>query len=321
MPAFSHKYSSEMSHNFGACCRGFASGVALLGLLLALAGCSHESPKADSPPPRRESVKNVNKAEKPKDSLRGGQRNEDAETYVKPFTLPEKGFQIELIPDVVMEFIGIPSGSFMMGNNVEGVRRHREAIAEPYYLGKYEVTQQQWQALMGNNPSMHKGPPNRPVERINWDDCQTFLQKLNEKCGDSGKKFGLPTEAQWEFACRSGITLRFNSTDNPDKIGDYGWYGLNAQLETHPVGQKKPNAWGLYDMHGNVAEWCADNAANTSEGKLAGNTDPSGSGEFHVVRGGLWRDSASAVTSMSRIVRRATVTLRFDGFRVMAAPK
>jgi formylglycine-generating enzyme required for sulfatase activity len=145
----------------------FLDGVVLLVWLFAVAGCSREAPRADSPPPRREAVKNVKHAENPKDSLRGAQRSEDVETYVKPFTLAEKEFQIELAQGVVMEFVGIPPGSFMMGNNLEGVRRHRETIAEPYYLGKYEVTQQQWQALMGNNPSLHKGPPTRPVERPN----------------------------------------------------------------------------------------------------------------------------------------------------------
>ena len=242
---------------------------------------------------------------------------------VKPLSLPEKELKIELAPDVFMELVGVPAGSFMMGNNKEGVRRHRETIAEPFYLGKCEVTQAQWQTLIGANPSLHKGPPNRPVERIDWDDCQAFLKKLNEKCGDkSGMRFALPTEAQWEFACRAGITMRYESTDNPDKIGDYAWYGLNSHLETHPVGEKKPNAWGLYDMQGNVAEWCADNVGATPAGKMAGeNIDQQGSGDYHVVRGGLWRDSASAVTSMSRVVRHATVTLRFDGFRVMAVPK
>jgi len=240
-------------------------------------------------------------------------------TTVEPFTLGEKEYKIDLAPGIVMEFVGIPPGSFMMGNNRQGIRRHEEKITKPFYLGKYEVTQEQWQAVMGTTPSLHKGPPKRPVERINWDDCQAFLQKLNEKFGNSGMRFGLPTEAQWEWACRAGATLRIDSTDNPDKIEEYAWLGTNSGLETHPVGEKKPNKWGLYDMHGNVAEWCADNATNMADSQL-----PEGAGaggDFHVVRGGAWRDAAREATSMTRVLRRDTVSLRFDGLRVLCEPK
>jgi formylglycine-generating enzyme required for sulfatase activity len=230
-------------------------------------------------------------------------------TTVERFALPTREFAIELPSGVRMEFVGIPAGSFTMGNRATGVRRHRETIAKPFYLGKYEVTQEQWRAVMGNNPSLHQGPPQRPVERVQWDDCQAFLAKLNAECGKTGMPFGLPTEAQWEFACRAGAALRSDATDSsPERIGNYGWFAANAKLETHPVGQKLANAWGLYDMHGNVAEWCADNAA------------PTAGGEFHVVRGGGWKDGARDCASTSRVERRGRVSLRFDGFRVLAAP-
>lgn len=281
--------------------------------LSAIGGCSRKKkqptveskPTASGMPARAGGVKEQHPAEMP--------------TSVKPFTLAEKEYKIELAPGIAMEFAGIPPGTFMMGNNRLGIRRHEEKIAKPFYLGKYEVTQEQWQAVMGNAPSLHKGPPKRPVERINWDDCQAFLQKLNEKFGDSGMRFGLPTEAQWEWACRAGTTMRIDSTDNPDKISEYGWFGTNSGLETHPVGEKKPNKWGLYDMHGNVSEWCADNATNMADEQLP---EGAGSGgDFHVVRGGGWRDATRESSSMSRVLRRGTVSLRFDGFRVLCEPK
>jgi formylglycine-generating enzyme required for sulfatase activity len=227
-------------------------------------------------------------------------------TTVEPFTLPDKKFTIELAPGIPLEFVGVPAGTFTMGNRTTGVRRHQETIAQPFYLGKYEVTQEQWKAVMGNNPSLHKGPPRRPVERVDWDECQTFLRKLNERFGGTGMRFGLPTEAQWEFACRAGAPLRRDSTDDLDRIGGYGWFAANAKLETHPVGEKRANPWGLYDVHGNVAEWCAQSTAG---------------GEFHAVRGGNWMNSARECASTSRLLRRGRVSFRFDGLRVMCAPK
>jgi len=289
----------------------------LIGGLLLLpsqTGCSRKTkqPAADSKRPV--SGVSARPAGSPKE-----QHAAEIPTTVEPFTLAEKEYKIELAPGIAMEFVGIPPGSFMMGNNRLGIRRHEEKIAKPFYLGKYEVTQEQWQAVMGTTPSLHKGPPKRPVERINWDDCQTFLQKLNEKFGSTGMRFGLPTEAQWEWACRAGTTMRIDSTDNPDKIEEYAWLGTNSSLETHPVGEKKPNKWGLYDMHGNVAEWCADNATNMADAQLPEGAGPGG--DFHVVRGGAWRDAAREATSMTRVLRRDTVSLRFDGFRVLCEPK
>jgi formylglycine-generating enzyme required for sulfatase activity len=167
---------------------------------------------------------------------------------------------VDLGGGVKMEFVLIPAGSFMMGDEKGSDRQkpaHKVTITKPFYLGKYEVTQEQWQAMMGTNPSYLKGPKN-PVECVSWKDCQAFLAKLNEKLRADGAKFGLPTEAQWEYACRAGTTTIFSFGDDPKNFGDYAWYGRNSDQKTHPVGQKKPNVWGLYDMHGNVCEWCDD---------------------------------------------------------------
>jgi formylglycine-generating enzyme required for sulfatase activity len=292
-----------------------AAGVCGLALLLAFAGCG-EYP---APAAKRVETRPDGKDARADRSRTPSEPDEpEIPTTVEPFTLPDKKFAVELAPGIPLEFVGIPAGAFTMGNRATGVRRHRERIAKPFYLGKYEVTQEQWQAVMGNNPSLHKGPPRRPVERVNWDECQAFLRKLNEKFGGTGMCFGLPTEAQWEFACRAGAAVRLDSTDRLDRIADYGWCAANAKLETHPVGEKRANKWGLYDMHGNVAEWCADNATNIADGR-AGQSGTAG-GEFHAVRGSNWKNSARECFSTARLERRGRVSFRFDGLRVLCAP-
>ena len=199
-----------------------------------------------------------------------------------------RGLTLDLGGGVEMEFVLIPAGSFMMGGEKGADDEkpvHKVTITKPFYLGKYEVTLEQW-AVMGNFPSTFKGPK-KPLERMSWDGCQSFLAKLNEKFRSGGVKFGLPTEAQWEYACRAGTTTQWSFGDDSAKLDDYAWSGKKANSTTHPVGQKKPNAWGLYDMHGNVWEWCADwygkdyYATSPAE-------DPVGpdSGSSHVLRGG-----------------------------------
>jgi formylglycine-generating enzyme required for sulfatase activity len=125
----------------------------------------------------------------------------------------------------------------------------------PFAIGKYPITQEQYEAVMGTNPSWFKNNPQNPVEKVSWYDARSFCQKLSQI---TGKLYRLPTQEEWEYACRAGTNTRFYFGDDANQLGDYAWYWGNSQKTTHPVGQKKPNAWGLYDMHGNVSEWCEE---------------------------------------------------------------
>jgi len=156
----------------------------------------------------------------------------------------------------------IPSGSFKMGGDKKleqaedhETPRHLVKINKVFFMGKYEVTQAQWSEMMNNNPSEFKDDI-RPVERVSWNDVQAFIQKLNIK--EETNKYRLPTEAEWECAARAGSESSYCFGSDINTLSLHAWYRKNSKDETHPVGQLKPNAWGLYDMHGNVHEWCQD---------------------------------------------------------------
>jgi formylglycine-generating enzyme required for sulfatase activity len=217
-----------------------------------------------------------------------------------------------------MEFTLIPAGSFTMGadKNFEDADddetpQHRVSISRPFYLGAYEVTQAQWTAVMGNNPSSFKGLSN-PVEMVSWDDVQAFIQRLNAKEGHN--RYRLPTEAEWEYAARAGTTGAYSFGDDEDSLGRYAWYWDNSGEKTHLVGQKQPNAWGLYDMYGNVWEWVQDCYEKYSSSSV---TDPKGpsSGSYRVRRGGSWgrfaRDCRAAYRNRNwSIIRRNDIGFR-----------
>lgn len=207
---------------------------------------------------------------------------------------------IDLGGGVKMDLVFIPAGSFPMGSETGHVNEkpiHKVTITKPFYLGKYEVTQEQWRAVMGDNPSRSKGP-HKPVENVSWNDCQAFLKKLSEKM--PGRTFRLPTEAQWEHACRAGTTTEFFFGNNPAGMFDYAWWA-DTTSETHPVGEKKPNPWGLFDMYGNVWEWCSDWWAEYTADEAV---DPSGpaSGSDRALRGGAWSSPVEICRSASRII-------------------
>ncbi len=180
----------------------------------------------------------------------------------------------------------IPPGIFMMGSELSGDEKpvHRVEITRPFYLGVYPVTQAEWKKVMGSNPSSFKGDRN-PVETISWDDCQKFIKNLNSM--EKTDSYRLPTEAQWEYACRAGSEGKWCFGDNESELVKYAWYDKVSGNETHPVGELKPNAWGLYDMHGNVWDWCEDYYGSYPSGSVTDPTGPS-SGSYRVGRGGSW---------------------------------
>jgi len=199
--------------------------------------------------------------------------------------------------DEMLRFVRIPAGTFMMGspeNEDERFSRetqHKVTLTRPFEMMVTPVTQALWQAVMGNNPSRFKGP-DLPVENVSWDDAQEFIQKLNQMLGTDSLR--LPTEAEWEYACRAGTTgARYG------ELGEVAWYYDNSDQKTHPVGQKAPNAWGLYDMLGNVWEWCQDWHGSYPSGPVTDPTGPS-AGSFRVDRGGSWRNYARGVRAALR---------------------
>jgi formylglycine-generating enzyme required for sulfatase activity len=194
----------------------------------------------------------------------------------------------------------IPPGSFMMASaNSDNDEKpvHEVTISQAFYIGKYEVTQSQWEAVMGNNPSHFKDCGGScPVEQISWNDAQDFINKLNE--ANDGYKYRLPNEAEWEYACRAGTTGDYYAAD----VDDISWYGDNSGKKTHPVGGKQPNAFGLYDMSGNVWEWCRDwYHENYNGAPTDGSPWLSGGEQKHrVLRGGSWYVSAAYLRSAGR---------------------
>jgi formylglycine-generating enzyme required for sulfatase activity len=215
---------------------------------------------------------------------------------------PPEGIRFDLGGGVTMKCVLIPAGEFVMGSpdsehgrgDKEGPR-HEVTICKPFYMGVTEVTQAQYEAVMGENPSKFKGATN-PVDMVSWNDATEFCKKLSEKTCQTVR---LPTEAEWEYACRAGTQTQFSFGDDPSALGDYDWWFGNSGATTHPVGQKKPNSWGLYDMHGNGWEWCADWYGDYPKRPV---TDPQGpaSGSFRVLRGGAWYGNPSSCRSARR---------------------
>ena len=225
-----------------------------------------------------------------------------------PHDVHSKELTIDLGGGVKMEFVLIPAGSFLMGSD-QGAKDelpvHRVVISRPFYMAKHEVTQSQWEAVMGKDKRLTElsegdndmSGPSKAMNGLSWTACQNLISKLKQKSPDHA--FALPTEAQWEYACRAGSTSEFYFGDDASELGEYAWFagnmiwpglpGYRGRTFYHDVGKKKPNVWGLYDMHGGVWEWCADryDADYYFDSPFL---DPSGpeSGRFRVLRGGSW---------------------------------
>ncbi len=232
-----------------------------------------------------------------------------------------------LIPSIGYKMIYISPGTFKMGSpfseqgRYDDELRHTVTLTKGFYMGAAEVTQEQWKKIMGNNPSTFKNcGSDCPVEQVSWNDCQEFILHLNRH--EKTRRFRLPTEAEWEYACRAGSGLAFANGDITETKCGYdpnldtiGWYCGNTEEKTQPVAKKGPNAWGLYDMHGNVWEWCQDWYGEYKLGHVA---DPKGpaSGSGRVFRGGGWGLNARTCRSAFRDKYAPDLKCKFLGFRL-----
>lgn len=244
-------------------------------------------------------------------------------------TTPTETKQSSIVPDttkpgtvmsnqVGMEFIYVPVGSFVMGSDKGGTDErpaHKVTLRRGFYIGRYEITQAQWQSVMGTNPSNFKGQ-DLPVEQVSWTDAQMFIKKLNER--NEAFIYRLPTEAEWEYACHGGMT-----GDSMGQLDALAWYYNNSAGTTHPVGEKQPNAWGLYDTLGNVWEWCEDVYHDSYKGAptdgsawLAG-----GDQRYKVLRGGSWIDNAFYCRTNERIRGTPDTRQRNSGLRLVAVAR
>lgn len=265
-------------------------------------------------------TKNKAEAELKERERMAAEANKKTEAVKAAFVASNGGDTIALAPNVEMTVAFIGPGSFTMGSssNEEGHSSNENQVevtlSQSFWLAKTELTQAQWEAVMGSNPSQFKGP-NLPVENVSWEDAQAFIAKLNDKqILPEGWKFALPTEAQWEYACRAGEKRPYSG----GSLDEAGWYAGNSGGKTNEVAKKKPNAWGLYDMHGNVDEWCADWYEDTLKGgiDLVG---PS-SGALRVLRGGSWYDDASNCRAAYRFRFDPGGRINFLGFRPALVP-
>jgi len=216
-----------------------------------------------------------------------------------------------------MKFLLIPAGELNMGSEESDDEKpvHKVKIKNPFYLGTYPVTLREWKVVMDDEPSDFKGD-DLPVETVSWDNVQEFIKKLNVKEGTD--KYRLPSEAEWEYACRAGTTTKYSFGDSESELGGYAWYDDNSEGKTHPVGQKDPNSWGLHDMHGNVWEWVQDEWHDDYDGAPTdGSAWESGDGANRVNRGGSWGGPAGFCRSADRFHDDPGFRDRYLGFRLL----
>ena len=240
----------------------------------------------------------------------------------------------EITNSIGMKLVLIPKGTFMMGSpeSEEGrykddETQHEVTISKDYYLGVYEVTQAQYEKVMGKNPSHFQGAivgnenADLPVDRVSWEDAVEFCKKLSDLPEEkkAGRVYRLPTEAQWEYACRAGSKTAYSFDDEEGLLPEYGWFNRNSSRRTHTVGLLEPNAWSLYDMHGNVWEWCSDWYEEYPKGAVSDPTGPK-EGSIRVFRGGSGFNVAAIC--LSAIRGRSAPSLRNNniGFRLALSP-
>ena len=214
---------------------------------------------------------------------------------------------------LINNMVYVSGGTFIMGGDDSSDQMPTHSVTlSSYYICKYEVTQALWRAVMGSNPSNFKGN-NLPVENVSWYDCQTFIKRLNSY---TGRDFRLPTEAEWEFAARGGNYSRHYKYSGSNNLDDVAWYIDNSNKRPHPVGTKQPNELGLYDMSGNVGEWCSDWDGSYSSYSQTNPTGPN-SGSFRVHRGGFWRYNARYCRTPERNSKTPDYCVNYLGLRLV----
>jgi formylglycine-generating enzyme required for sulfatase activity/serine/threonine protein kinase len=240
------------------------------------------------------------------------------ETSDEPIDLQET-----LVNSIGIELKLIPAGAFTMGQagSDSDETPHEVTLTQPFYIGVYEVTNAQWQRVMGSVPRNREDGDDLPVANVSWDDANEFCRRLSALAEEkqAGRVYRLPTEAEWEYACRAGTTKQWSFGEDESRLGDYAWFGGNSDGQTHAAGTKKPNAWGLFDMHGNVWEWCSDWYGGHGEGEV---TDPQGPsrGIGRVIRGGSWDDAAGNCGSANRGRDVPSSRIVILGFRLALSP-
>ena len=249
-------------------------------------------------------------------------RDKDRHAALLKDTMParkaksEKYLALDLANGVTMKLVLVPAGKFTMGPPKRG---RQVAVSRPFFMGVTEVTQAHWKAVMNTEPwkkeALARSGDNYAANCISWNDATAFCKALSKKTGRAAR---LPTEAEWEYACRAGATTAYSFGDDESRLGDYAWYSDNAygkdEKYAHAVGVKKPNAWGLYDMHGNVWEWCTDLPA-----KGAGASGPKSptTGKSRVFRGGSWHNGSRRCLATSRYEEVPGIGHGGSGFRVV----
>jgi formylglycine-generating enzyme required for sulfatase activity len=242
----------------------------------------------------------------------------------------------QITNSIGMKLVLIPAGEFLMGSpdsdqyaRDDEKPQHQVQITRPFYLGVTQVTQGQYRGVTGENPSLFKGSDDLPVEKVSWNDAIAFCNKLSELEGlkpyyqsgagvpSGGDGYRLPTEAEWEYACRAGTTTRYSFGDDEASLAEFAWFDANSSGKTHPVGQKRPNTFGLYDMHGNVWEWCWDGFGKDFY-RQSPVVDPAGplQASSRVIRGGGWVNVPRSARSASRGGPAPDYRISYLGFRL-----
>ncbi|HUQ68517.1 MAG TPA: SUMF1/EgtB/PvdO family nonheme iron enzyme [Planctomycetaceae bacterium] len=298
----------------------------MLVLLIAatLTGCGDRSEPATTPAQSAPSGQPVDSAAPEPAPFETIPLASDASYESPPATDGAQPGEVREFTNLKIKFCWCPPGDFEMGSSETSSdhqlneSQHKVTLSRGFWMQQTELTQNQYQQLMGSNPAFYKGEQN-PVDSVTWNEANEFARRLSELPPEkkAGNLFRLPTEAEWEYACRAGSTTVFTHGDDEAGLEEFAWYHKNSARTTHPVGKKKPNGWGLHDMHGNVSEWCQDFYGDHSREAAI---DPRGppSGDKRTLRGGGWFQVAMWQRSSHRDAFVPSARYVGLGFRLVA---